>query len=164
MTTFNRSGHWRTGPSGHTHWVSEHNVIRDAWDGYAGHQTPARCLVAFGDVPLGSFTIPNASCPVCGASVFFYQSPHNGRVFFDELGPPWPKHPCTDNPQLSVYTPREPRPVADRRAEREPAARYKWILMRDLRLKPGAKVSTVSGGVEPEEQRLEIVVNTADLR
>ena len=44
-----------------------------------------------------SFTIPNAACPVCGASVFFYQSPSGGRVFFDELGPPWPKHPCTDN-------------------------------------------------------------------
>lgn len=49
-----------------------------------------------------SFTIPNASCPVCGASVFFYQSPAGGRVFFDELGPPWPKHPCTDNPTLPV--------------------------------------------------------------
>lgn len=44
-----------------------------------------------------SFTNPNASCPVCGASVYFYQSPAGGRVFFDELGPPWPKHPCTDH-------------------------------------------------------------------
>lgn len=50
--------------------------------------------------PLGrsaaSFTVPNTRCPVCGASVFFYSSPHGGRVYFDELGPPWPKHPCTD--------------------------------------------------------------------
>jgi hypothetical protein len=30
--------------------------------------------------------------------VFFYQSPYGGRVFFDSLGPPWPKHPCTDHP------------------------------------------------------------------
>ncbi len=44
-----------------------------------------------------SYVIPNAWCPVCDASVFFYQSPDGGRVFFDELGPPWPKHPCTDN-------------------------------------------------------------------
>lgn len=44
-----------------------------------------------------SYTVPNAACPVCGASVFFYQSPSGGRVFFDELGPPWPKHPCTNN-------------------------------------------------------------------
>ncbi|WP_319581549.1 hypothetical protein [uncultured Pseudodesulfovibrio sp.] len=42
-----------------------------------------------------SFVNPNAKCPVCGAPVFYYQSPHGGRVFFDELGPPWPKHPCT---------------------------------------------------------------------
>lgn len=43
-----------------------------------------------------SFTRPNATCPECGVSVYFYQSPAGGRVFFDELGPPWPKHPCTD--------------------------------------------------------------------
>lgn len=44
-----------------------------------------------------SFTNPNARCPVCGASVYFYQSAFGGRVFFDQLGPPWPKHACTDN-------------------------------------------------------------------
>ena len=43
-----------------------------------------------------SFLNPNAACPVCGAKVFFYQSSNGGRVYFDELGPPWPKHPCTD--------------------------------------------------------------------
>jgi hypothetical protein len=40
---------------------------------------------------------PNARCPVCGAAVFFYANRNGGRVFFDDLGPPWPKHPCTDN-------------------------------------------------------------------
>jgi hypothetical protein len=43
-----------------------------------------------------SYVNPNARCPVCGARVFFYESPYGGRVFFDDLGPPWPKHPCTD--------------------------------------------------------------------
>ena len=54
-----------------------------------------------------SYVNPNATCPVCGCSVFFYQSPDGGRVFFDELGPPWPKHPCTDNrvPRKSVAPP-----------------------------------------------------------
>ncbi len=47
-----------------------------------------------------SYVNPNARCPVCAASVFFYQSPYGGRVFFDELRPPWPKHPCTDNPVM----------------------------------------------------------------
>jgi hypothetical protein len=27
--------------------------------------------------------------------VYYYESPYGGRVFFDSLGPPWPKHPCT---------------------------------------------------------------------
>lgn len=36
------------------------------------------------------------SCPVCGAAVFFVR--HNGgSVWFDELGPPWPKHACFDD-------------------------------------------------------------------
>ncbi len=46
-----------------------------------------------------SYVDPNAICPLCGAEVFFYQSPFGGRVFFDHLGPPWPKHPCTDTYQ-----------------------------------------------------------------
>ena len=53
-----------------------------------------------------SYVNPNAHCPVCGEPVFFYQSPYGGRVFFDELGPPWPKHPCTDTnvtTKFSVY-------------------------------------------------------------
>lgn len=51
-----------------------------------------------------SYINPNALCPVCGASVFFYQTPNGGRVFFDELGPPWPKHPCTDNSSVPKNT------------------------------------------------------------
>lgn len=55
-----------------------------------------------------SYVNPNAACPVCGDPVYFYQSPNGGRVFFDELGPPWPKHPCTDNrsiPKQLIATP-----------------------------------------------------------
>lgn len=43
------------------------------------------------------FVNPNASCPVCGQPVYFYANEHGSRVFFDELGKPWTKHPCTDN-------------------------------------------------------------------
>jgi hypothetical protein len=53
-----------------------------------------------------SYVDPNATCPVCGAAVFFYQSPAGGRVFFDDLGPPWPKHPCTNNPRAQPPIPR----------------------------------------------------------
>jgi hypothetical protein len=46
---------------------------------------------------LTSFTIPNARCPVCLAPCFYYRNAFGSSVFFDELGPPWPKHPCTDS-------------------------------------------------------------------
>lgn len=53
-----------------------------------------------------SYTIPNCSCSVCGALIFFYRSKNRGAVFFDELGPPWPKHGCMANkwPQKLRYT------------------------------------------------------------
>lgn len=47
----------------------------------------------------GCYVNPNAKCPVCSAPVFFYANEFGSRVFFDDLGPPWPKHPCTDNPR-----------------------------------------------------------------
>jgi hypothetical protein len=61
---------------------------------------------------------PNASCPVCGAPVYFFQSENGGRVFFDDLGPPWPKHQCTDhqltrkNTVLAPTMPSAPAPGA----------------------------------------------------
>ncbi|MBJ6125395.1 hypothetical protein [Microvirga splendida] len=44
---------------------------------------------------------PNATCPVCGVRVYFYANSNGSRVFFDDVGPPWPKHPCTDRVKLS---------------------------------------------------------------
>jgi hypothetical protein len=41
-----------------------------------------------------SFTVPNVVCRYCNAVVFFHQAWNGGRVFFDALGPPWPKHEC----------------------------------------------------------------------
>lgn len=57
--------------------------------------------------PSGGLTVPNSKCPVCGENVFYYESPYGGRVFFDDLGPPWPKHPCTsgDNNSARVAEP-----------------------------------------------------------
>jgi len=43
------------------------------------------------------FVVPNAKCPECGESVYYYQNDAGSKVFFDEIGWPWPKHPCTDN-------------------------------------------------------------------
>ncbi len=49
-----------------------------------------------------SYVNPNANCPVCGDQVFYYRSRYGGRVFFDDLGWPWPKHPCTDDPEAQT--------------------------------------------------------------
>lgn len=44
----------------------------------------------------GTFTL-NAKCPVCSQPVYYYQNSRGSKVFFDEIGHPWPKHPCTIN-------------------------------------------------------------------
>lgn len=70
---------------------------------------------------LSSFTIPNASCPVCGESVFYYCNSYGGSVFFDELGPPWPKHPCTDNSAKNL-----PRPFRSPPSNKHASVSTKW--------------------------------------
>jgi hypothetical protein len=56
----------------------------------------------------GCYVNPNARCPVCNEGVFFYANEHGSRVFFDELGPPWTKHRCTDIPRDYVPKSRKP--------------------------------------------------------
>lgn len=110
MTEFSRRGHWRTNQYGTTHWVSESVVNRDHYcrPSYS-LPTPQTSRESFLDRHpefvkarrLSScFVEPNAICPVCGESVFYFQNEHGSRVYFDELGPPWPKHPCTIAPAL----------------------------------------------------------------
>jgi len=70
-----------------------------------GDYSPHSSLASYDWIPpiqrsYESFVNPNALCPVCNDDVFYYQSPDGGRVFFDSLGPPWPKHPCTDNSSI----------------------------------------------------------------
>jgi hypothetical protein len=57
---------------------------------------------------VASYVNPNAICPLCGDRVFFYQSANGGRVFFDNLGWPWPKHSCTDNNDNYINNPNAP--------------------------------------------------------
>jgi len=64
----------------------------------------------------GCFVNPNANCPVCHAAVFFYANQHGSKVFFDELGPPWSKHPCTDNPKNKSIAGLNPSTPPTRRA------------------------------------------------
>lgn len=103
MTRFFRSGFYRTSVNGHRHWVAGHWAERENWD-HAGslgdRQASAQSSLAIFRANrswCAQYINPNAECPVCGAPVFFYQNEAGSRVFFDEIGPPWPKHPCTDS-------------------------------------------------------------------
>lgn len=96
MTRFWREGHWRIGVYGTRHWVEGHWV--DQSSGYGGF---SRLISAasgdFGrEMQLQDNFDPNARCPKCGKPVFFYRNDNGSRVYFDGLGPQWPKHPCMD--------------------------------------------------------------------
>jgi len=78
-----------------------------------------------------SFTDPNATCPVCGEQVFFYQSANGGRVFFDSLGPPWPKHACTDNGIRPLRASFSQLPMPVRNTTLGP---WEWFLVSEARL------------------------------
>lgn len=71
-----------------------------AYGGYSGIQIPKYRLgnYSLSQKPFSyeSYVNRNAHCRECNASVYFYRSPSGGGVFFDELGPPWPKHSCTN--------------------------------------------------------------------
>lgn len=107
MTRFWRERFLRTSPNGNVHWVEGHWVKRDDWDRAGGTGSSAEYWRNQLDSKrargssTARFLSPNATCPVCGADVYFYQNEHGSRVYFDEVGPPWPKHPCTDSGEAS---------------------------------------------------------------
>lgn len=73
-----------------------------------------------------SYCNPNATCPVCAAPVYFYQSPDGGRVFFDDLGPPWPKHPCTNRREQQVLKLVERAPIPAVESKRSGTDSLSW--------------------------------------
>lgn len=73
------------------------------------------------------FVNPNASCPVCGQPVYFYANKNGSRVFFDELGQPWTKHPCTDNERTASGSVRA-------RPSSRPGAEIKEILSAEQKI------------------------------
>lgn len=109
-----------------------HNHSPDCTCGWGGAEHSGRRLEVLGHQlyswiqpiksSVESYTCPNARCPVCGATVYFYSSPSGGRVFFDELGPPWPKHPCTS--QVAASKMPTPNPV---RSVESKGAALQWV-------------------------------------
>ena len=41
-------------------------------------------------------------CPICDDFIFFHTNGNGDAVFFDTLGPPWPKHPCLTMEQTRI--------------------------------------------------------------
>jgi hypothetical protein len=81
------------------------------------------------------YTSPNARCPICSQSVFFFELENGGRVYFDEIGPPWPKHPCTDSASAlnhaswaDTLSQPQPQPQHDREYS-------EWILLTEISVK-----------------------------
>ena len=133
MGTYQRKGHYRRGRNGQTHWVSTHTVTRGSSVGRRGSSrsqpssatwfTQSRPPALWRPPPVrhpalpysARWLTPNAQCPVCGAAVYFWSNAAGSRVYFDEMGPPWPKHPCTDARQVTTSAWSGPRsPYASR--------------------------------------------------
>jgi hypothetical protein len=102
MTKFRRDSFLRTSVNGNMHLVRSHDVCREDWERDSGElshdeqleETLANLCVHYSRTAW--LVQPNANCPVCEEPVFFYQNEHGSKVYFDELGPPWPKHACMD--------------------------------------------------------------------
>lgn len=106
--THYRSGHWRRGRNGDYHWVSGHSVNRGSGYGVGAESYTWQRVSPWAG--------PNATCPVCGARVFFYRDPKTGgSAYFDRMGVPWPRHRCMD----AAAPPMNP-PVAGPRTVQSP--------------------------------------------
>ena len=108
---YRRRGHYRRSPNGGRHYVRTHTVNGSSWSSWGSAPTtrsapPSRTTrtarkPATPPVTRRRFiqllpSEPNATCPICGASVYFWRNSAGSKVWFDALGRPWPKHPCLD--------------------------------------------------------------------
>ena len=142
MSTFRRRGHYRKGPNGQQVWVSSHNVTRSGGAKYSyspSYRSKPKISTYNSSIPPATlpssnrWAEPNATCPVCRAAVYFYKNEAGSRVYFDEMGPPWPKHPCLvslfyTQPLPELRGPRQTPKLRDPSARRSKTANNKPIL------------------------------------
>ena len=111
-------GGWHSGgygsSGGHSSFFSTMlNSSGDSYRSYSSHPAPFVSTTVKNmntNVLSGAWNEPNATCPECGHGVYFVQIDNGGRVYFDELGPPWSKHVCTVNAEnIKPPFPRESR-------------------------------------------------------
>ncbi len=99
----------------------------------------------------GCYVNSNARCPVCSVPVFFYANAAGSRVYFDDLGPPWPKHPCTDNSRR--------KPIWSGEVVKPPARRPRGKILELLKAAQNAGLSRrqTFGRREPNEWTLAVI-------
>lgn len=98
MPIFWRDGYLRRSKCGVLHDVAGHWVNRAATcPSYIDPILERFPELTHTRVTAVRFITPNAKCPVCRNPVWYFQNEHGSRVFFDNIGWPWPKHPCTDS-------------------------------------------------------------------
>ncbi len=86
--TSKRSAHTRKLSSGRTTKVREHDFA----PGDASHSQ--RLSWRHGNAHVNGQQTYQMNCWGCGKRVFFYRNDAGSKVFFDDLGAPWPKHGC----------------------------------------------------------------------
>lgn len=77
----------------------------------------------YGDCVSKTFPI---RCKICGKEVFYYSCTCGSKVFFDELGPPWPKHNCGSHNKSASVRPLQWPPSVRARMSRELAESLEW--------------------------------------
>jgi ribosomal protein S27AE len=112
MTEFWRKEHYRNGTVVSGHWVR-----RGDWSRFVPQNRIAQKLYRIEETPFSSFTIPNATCPMCGSSVFYYENRYGSKVWFDDLGPPWPIHGCFENNSVQAIFSRNVDPNDDQNTQ-----------------------------------------------
>lgn len=140
VTTYRRRGHWRRGKDGQRHWVSAHSVNRTGSSGWLWRSAPGRPVYR---APAPAFpppvrwrrvpAEPNATCPVCGARVWFFRNKRGGCAYFDAVGAPWPKHPCMELPGLHDHLADHQAKQAYERQQARLARRARWVALAEER-------------------------------
>lgn len=108
-------------------WNHPADCTCDFSGGYRGYVPPPEPR-GFRWVSGEDYSNPNALCPKCKKLVYFVRPKHGGSVYFDELAPPWPKHPCMDTHLESTGSPQFQKagwfPVKPNKIKREGSAYY----------------------------------------
>lgn len=84
------TGKWKTLSGGKKYFFHKNRDCED----YIGSKLTSK----YRQLTVRSFTKPTI-CEICRGECFYYENEYGSKVFFDELGPPWPVHDCIKRQQ-----------------------------------------------------------------